>query len=290
VKILLFGGSGQLGYELKKRASDLAFELVSPVTAELDITDREQVKFLTASVNPDVVINSAAYTAVDKAETEIERAFAVNRDGARNIAEACEAIRCRLIHISTDYVFDGMLGRPLREDDPVNAVSVYGKSKLEGEEAVIGILGDKALIARTQALYGQKGVNFVFTMLKLFPERDVLKIVSDQWVSPTWAGWLAEALLDFARIDRGGVVHASCAGAVSWFDFASEIMTLARPHFRGAKLALLEATTADELNRPARRPVYSAFDTSAITALLGRAPISWQEGLRIFLREIGVLE
>lgn len=290
MKILLFGGSGQLGYELKKRAADLAFELVSPVTAELDITDREQVKFLTASVRPDVVINSAAYTAVDKAETEIERAFAVNRDGARNIAEACESVRCRLIHISTDYVFDGMLGRPLREDDPVNAVSVYGKSKLEGEEAVRSILGDKALIARTQALYGQKGVNFVFTMLKLFPEREVLKVVTDQSVSPTWAGWLAEALLDFARIDRGGVVHASCAGAVSWFDFASEIMKLAHPHFKGAKLARLEATTAEELNRPARRPVYSAFDTGAITALLGRSPISWQEGLRTFLVEIGVLE
>ncbi len=290
MKILLFGGSGQLGYELKKRSADLAFELISPVTAELDITDREQVKFLTASVKPDVVINSAAYTAVDKAEVEIDRAFAVNRDGARNVAEACEAIRCRLIHISTDYVFDGMLGRPLREDDPVNAVSVYGKSKLEGEEAVESILGDRALIARTQALYGQKGVNFVLTMLKLFPEREELKIVSDQWVSPTWAGWLAEALLDFARINRGGIVHASCTGAVSWFDFASEIMKLARPHFEGTKLARLEETSAVELNRPARRPVYSAFDTGAITTLLGRSPVSWQEGLRIFLGEIGILK
>ncbi len=289
MKILLFGGSGQLGYELKKRASDLAFELISPVTAELDITDREQVKFLTASVKPDVVINSAAYTAVDKAETEIERAFAVNRDGARNVAEACEAVRCRMIHISTDYVFDGLLGRPLREDDPVNAVSVYGRSKLAGEEAVRGILGERSLIARTQSLYGQKGVNFVFTMLKLFPEREVVKIVSDQWVSPTWAGWLAEALLDFARIDRGGVVHASCTGAVSWFHFASEIMRLARPHFEGRKLAQLEETTVAELNRPACRPVYSAFDTTAITSLLGRSPISWQEGLRAFLSEIEVI-
>ncbi len=290
MKILLFGGSGQLGYELKKRAADLAFDLVSPVTAELDITDRHQVKFLTASVKPDVVINSAAYTAVDNAEVEIERAFAVNRDGARNIAEACEAVGCRLIHISTDYVFDGMHGRPLREDDPVNALSVYGRSKLEGEEAVKSVLGERALIARTQALYGQKGVNFVLTMLKLFPEREVLKVVNDQWVSPTWAGWLAEALLDFARIGRGGVVHASCTGSVSWFGFAREILELARPHFAGVKLARLEETTAAEFNRPAPRPAYSAFDTSGVTALLGRSPISWQEGLRAFLGEIGVLE
>lgn len=291
MKILLFGGTGQLGYELKKRASDLAFELISPVTAELDITDREQVKFLVGSVKPDLVINSAAYTAVDKAEEERDRAFAVNRDGARYVAEACQAAgRCRLIQLSTDYVFDGMLNRPLREDDAVNAVSVYGRSKLEGEEAVSEILGERALIVRTQALYGQKGVNFVYTMLKLFPEKDVLKIVGDQWVSPTWAGWLAEALLDFARIDRGGIVHASCAGAVSWFDFAREIMRLAAPHFKGVPLAQLQETTAQELNRPARRPVYSAFDTGAITEMLGRPPISWQEGLRVFLQEIGVVK
>lgn len=290
MKILLFGGSGQLGYELKKRAKDLAFDLLSPVTAELDITDREQVKLLVSSVQPQVVINSAAYTAVDKAEEESEKAFAVNRDGARHVAEACEAARCRLIHISTDYVFDGMLGRPLREDDAVHALSIYGRSKLEGEQAVQSILGNRALIARTQALYGQKGLNFVFTMLKLFPEKEVLKIVSDQSVSPTWAGWLAEALLDFARMDRGGVVHASCAGAVTWLDFAREIMKLATPHFSGAQLARLEETTAEELNRPARRPMFSAFDTGLITTMLGRPPIAWQDGLRNFLSEIGVVK
>jgi dTDP-4-dehydrorhamnose reductase len=290
VKILLFGGSGQLGYELKKRASDLAFDLVSPVTAELDITDRDQVKFLISSVQPDVVINSAAYTAVDKAEEEVDRAFAVNRDGARNVAEGCASAKCRLIHISTDYVFDGTLGRPLREDDPVNAVSVYGRSKLEGEQAIRNVLGDEALIARTQALYGQKGLNFVFTMLKLFPEKEVLKIVDDQWISPTWAGWLAEALLDLVRINCGGVVHASCSGFVSWFDFASEIARLAGPHFEGVKLARLEKTTAADLGRPACRPIYSAFDTARIAGILGRPPISWQEGLSTFLTEIGIVK
>jgi dTDP-4-dehydrorhamnose reductase len=289
MKILLFGGSGQLGFELKKRAKDLAFEVVSPVTSEVDLTERDQVKFLVSSAYPDVVINCAAYTAVDKAEDEPEKAFAVNRDGVRNVAEACKRAHRRLIHISTDYVFDGMLGRPLKETDPTNPMSVYGQSKLEGEFAVQDVLGDRGLVLRTSSLHGQKGVNFVHTMLKLFGEREQLKIVADQTMSPTWAGWLAEVLLDFSRIECSGVVHASCRGAVSWLDFATEVRRLALPSFEGKRVAELEPTTAEELNRPAKRPVYSAFDTSRITTLLGRPPIDWKEGLANHLRDIGVL-
>jgi dTDP-4-dehydrorhamnose reductase len=290
VRILLFGGSGQLGFEVKKRARDLEFEVVSPVTAEVDISEREQVRKCVAAINPEVVVNSAAYTAVDKAEHEIEAAFRINRDAAGYVAEACRAAGCRMIHISTDYVFDGSLGRELREGDPTNPLGVYGKSKLEGEQRVLETLDDRALVLRTQALFGQKGVNFVQSMLRLFPERSSLKIVDDQWVSPTWAGWLAEAILDFVRMPVGGVVHASCSGMVSWFDFASEIQRLARPSFKGQPLATLERTTAAELNRPAKRPTFSAFDTSLISSLLGRPPISWQEGLVSYLAEIGVLE
>lgn len=293
MKILLFGGSGQLGYELRTRSAQLSFELISPVTAEVDITDREQVTFLTTAVQPDVVINSAAYTAVDKAEEEQARAFAVNRDGACNVALACQAAQCRLIHLSTDYVFDGSLGRPLREDDPVNPLSVYGRSKLEGELAIQEVLGDKALIARTQSLYGLKGTNFVHTMLKLFREREVLTIVNDQWVSPTWAGWLAEVLLDLVRIPCGGVVHTSCAGVTSWFDFASQILRrvqeCAAQQGDTRALARLEPITAEKFNRPARRPTYSAFDTGKLSKLIGRAPISWQAGLQHFLSEVGVV-
>ena len=139
MKILLFGGSGQLGYELKKRANDLAFEVVSPVTKELDITDKAQVFTLIRSLQPTTVINSAAYTAVDKAEEEPDRAFAINAQGVRNISEACAKCGVRLLHISTDYVFDGLLGRKLKEDDAVNPLSVYGRSKLEGEEFVRSI-------------------------------------------------------------------------------------------------------------------------------------------------------
>ena len=139
-------------------------------------------------------------------------------------------------------------------------------------------------------LFRSKGVNFVQSMLRLFPERQSLKIVDDQWVSPTWAGWLAEAILDFVRMPGGGVVHASCRGSVSWFDFASEIQRLSRPWFKGQALSTLERTTAAELNRPAKRPTFSAFDTTLISSLLGRPPIPWQEGLALYLAEIGVIE
>lgn len=290
MRILLFGGAGQLGYELRARAADLEFEVLSPVAAEVDITDRDQVVKVVSSARPDIVVNCAAYTAVDKAEDEVERAFHINRDGAANIADACSRLPTRLIHVSTDYVFDGSLGRPLKEDDQKNPLSVYGRSKWEGEERIREVLGDDALIVRTQALYGKKGVNFVYTMLKLFGERDVLKVVDDQFVSPTWAGWLAEVLLDCARIKVGGALHASCEGAVSWFDFAREIQRLSLPHFEGRKVATLERTTAAELKRPAPRPTFSAFDTTRITKVLGRPPMPWRDALESFLRDINVME
>ncbi len=290
MKILLFGGSGQLGYELSKRAHDLRFDVVSPVTKEVDIANRDQVFTLVGSLRPEVVINSAAYTAVDKAEEEVERAFAINSTGVRYIAEACAEHSARLIHVSTDYVFDGLLGRPLQEDDPVNPVSVYGRSKLDGENHVRGVLGEEGVIVRTQALFGQKGVNFVQTMLKLFAERDVLKIVDDQWVSPTWAGWLAETILDLVRLHAKGTFHASSSGVVSWYQFASEIQRLALPHFEGKTVARLEKTTAVELNRPARRPVFSAFNTDKLRSVLNRPVVSWEQGLRQYLSEIKVLQ
>ena len=289
MKILLFGGAGQLGWELRKRADDLEFEVVSPVAAELDITDHGQVLKVMGSVSPDVVINCAAYTAVDRAEEEVDAAFKINRDGAFNIADACAKHKARFIHVSTDYVFDGLLGRPLREDDKKNPLSVYGRSKWEGEERIQDVLQGDALIVRTQALYGQKGVNFVQTMLKLFADRDVVKVVDDQWVSPTWAGWLAEVLLDCSRIQAGGALHASCEGTVSWYEFASEIRALALPSFEGKKIATVERTTAATLNRPAPRPTFSAFDTTRLTTLLGRPPMRWKDALETFLKEIGVV-
>ena len=290
MKILLFGGAGQLGHELTKRAADLEFHVVSPVLTEVDITERDQVNKVVASSRPDVVINCAAYTAVDKAEEEVEAAFLINRDGAATVAEACAAHKTKLIHISTDYVFDGSLGRPLREDDATNPLSVYGRSKLEGEQRIQAALGDDALIVRTQSLYGARGMNFVATMLKLMGERDVIKVVNDQWVSPTWAGWLAEVLLDCTRLRVGGILHASSEGCVSWYEFAKEIHALSAPSFEGQKQGAIEPTTAEALNRPAKRPTYSVFDTTRLCSVLGRPTIKWRDALIAYLTEIGVMK
>lgn len=290
MKILLFGGAGQLGCELRKRAADLSFEVVSPVAAEVDITEREQVTKVIKATKPDIVINCAAYTAVDRAEEERDLAFKVNRDGPATIAYGCAESGARMIHISTDYVFDGSLGRPLREDDRKNPLSVYGASKWEGEEAVRSVLGDSSLIVRTQSLFGKGGVNFVQTMLKLFEEREEVRVVNDQWVSPTWAGWLAEVLLDLARSKAGGVVHASSEGVVSWYEFALAIKEATEPRYMGLRRARVEPTTAEALKRPAKRPAFSAFDTTRLRGILGRPAIRWSEALNGYLGDVGMLE
>ena len=288
MKIALFGGSGQLGAELRSRAGALDFELCSPVRKEVDITESAQVRGVLENLAPDVVINAAAYTAVDKAEEERELAYAINAEGARNIAEACVGVGARLIHISTDYVFDGSLGRLLCEEDVVNQLSVYGASKLEGEKACLEILPDKSVIVRTQALYGRSGINFVSTMLQLFENREEIRVVDDQFVSPTWAGWLAEVILDLVRTEIAGVVHASNSGVVSWFEFAQTIKVLAQ-----SKLGLHSATTilpvsAAEYKRPATRPVYSAFDTTRLEGVLKRPIMHWNRALEAYLDELKV--
>lgn len=287
MKILLFGGSGQLGFEVQKRAFDLDFEVVSPVMSEVDITNISQVNFLTQKVRPDLVVNAAAYTAVDKAESEQDEAFKINRDGAGVVAQASREVGCRMIHVSTDYVFEGNGNTPLTERSLTNPLNVYGASKLAGEQQVLSILGKRGLVVRTSSLHGQRGENFVHTMIKLFSERELVKVVSDQWMSPTWAGWLAEVLLDLGRIECDGVVHASCAGAICWYDFAFAILESVRTKNENARRCKLEKTSVNEFVRPAKRPLYSVMDCTRLTSLLGRRPIPWQEGLRSHLSEIG---
>ena len=289
MKILLFGGAGQLGFELTKRAADLNFSVVSPVISEVDISSLEQVRFIAQRLKPDLIINSAAYTAVDQAESNRDEAFRVNRDGARNVAMVAKELGSRLLYVSTDYVFDGEQGTPLTESDPTNPLGVYGASKLAGEQAVQEAYGAEALIVRTSSLHGQRGENFVHTMLKLFDEREIVRVVSDQFMSPTWAGWLAEVMLDLVRMRATGVVHASCAGVISWLDFAKKIHELGKPMQGDSWRAQLAPLSMEELGRPAKRPRYSAFDTTRLAQLLGRPALPWEEGLRNHLREIGRL-
>ncbi len=287
MKILLFGGSGQLGYDLIRRAADLNFEIVAPVTSEVDITDRAEVGAIVEKTAPTIVINSAAYTAVDLAEEEPERAHAVNALGAELVATACLRRGTRLIHISTDYVFDGEGDTPLTEESPVRPLNVYGASKLEGERAVGKVLGDRALVVRTASLYGQRGANFVGTMLKLFSERERIQVVADQWMSPTWTGYFAEVILDLCRIPCSGVVHAACEGAVSWYTFAQAILRHSSERLPSGAMCSIEPTTAEVYARPARRPRYSVLDCGKLAGLLGRPPLNWEEALKEYLHEIG---
>jgi dTDP-4-dehydrorhamnose reductase len=289
MKILIFGGSGQLGHELIKRGFDLNFELVSPVQSEVDVTNPAQVLSFTKRIKPSVVINCAAYTAVDKAESEREEAFHINCEGAKNVAIAAAKTNARVIYISTDYVFPGEVRRPLLETDAPHPINVYGESKLAGELVTLDQAGGKALIVRTSSLFGKKGINFVATMIRLFQTQKVVKVVSDQQMCPTWAGWLAEVLLDLVRINTTGIVHASCKGAISWYDFASAILESIQPHVPEAR-AVLEAVTTSEFARPAKRPVYSALDGTKLAGLIGRPAMTWEEGLRSYLIDIEIMD
>lgn len=289
MKILLFGGDGQLGYEINKRAFDLNFEIISPVISEVDISNFDQVKYLANEFKPDLIINCAAYTAVDKAETDADNAFLINKIGAKNVAMAADLVKGRLIHISTDYVFSGDAGNtPLKEDSPTDPKNVYGKSKLAGEDEALSATSGKCLILRTSSLFGLKGVNFPATMMKLFAQGGKVKVVSDQIMSPTWAGWLAEVILDLSRIRCEGVYNASCSGQVSWFDFAKEIYqaTKLKQNYPEG-LEILPVSSA-EFVRPASRPKYSVMDCSKLKKTLGRELMTWQIGLKEFLKDHGL--
>ena len=285
MRILLIGASGQLGFEVALRSCAAGFALTAPQPRDLDITQGAQVFGLCRSCRPDVVINCAAYTAVDKAEEEKELAYQVNQGGVRCLALAAKDANCRLIHISTDYVFDGAAKSPIDENSPVNPLGVYGASKLAGEREVLQVLGERGLVVRTSSLHGQNGINFVHTMLRLFASRGLVRVVDDQYMSPTWAGWLAEILLQLAGQRRSGIVHACCSGVISWYDFADAILGLVRARVR--KDARVERIKCAQYVRPAKRPAYSALECSKLSGWIGRAPIPWQDGLKLHLRDIG---
>ncbi|NMC62595.1 MAG: dTDP-4-dehydrorhamnose reductase [SAR324 cluster bacterium] len=288
MKILLFGGAGQLGLEIQKRKALKNANIIAPLEQELDITNLQKVASLVSQVNPEVIINAAAYTAVDNAEDDTERAYCVNRDGVAVLAEAAKKAKAKFIHISTDYVFDGSAEAPIKEEDPVNPLGIYGKSKLEGEKRLQEIYPDNSLIVRTSSLHGQFGGNFVHTMIKLFEEREEIEVVNDQWMSPTWAGWLAEILLDLCEINTtAGVLHASCAGGLSWYEFALAIQELTGGQLRTSIKTTIKPVSADIYKRPAPRPRYSVFDCSRLGKVLGRKPIPWLNGLKNHLNDIG---
>jgi len=266
--ILVTGGKGQLGRALVRRGGEV---IVARDVDELDILDGDAVARAVAGV--DAVINAAAYTAVDKAETDRERAYAVNRDGAGNVARACATRGIPMIQVSTDYVFDGTATAPYREDAPLHPLGVYGDSKAAGEEAVREAGGT---IVRTSWLFGQGGPSFVHTMLRLAAERPVLRVVADQHGCPTWTDDLADALLALVRAPAG-TYHYCNAGPTTWHAFATAIVVEARKT-RTLACERIDAITTAEFPTPTRRPAYSVLDTSKVQAL-GIVPPPWTIGL-----------
>ncbi len=282
VDILLTGANGQVGWEVARRAQDLSVRALT--RSDLDISDAAAVQALVAATAPRVVINATAYTAVDKAESDAATAFAVNRDGPAHLAAACARADIALVHISTDYVFDGSKTGAYVENDPVAPLGVYGASKLAGEDAVRAS-GVRHLILRTAWVYGVHGHNFVKTMLRLGRERDLLKVVDDQHGCPTFAGDLAEAILALSRRLIAGTVsgadhgtfHCVGQGATSWCGFARTILDRAAPHL--GKHPHVEAITTADYPTPARRPANSVLDCTKLTRVHGLTLRPWQDAL-----------
>lgn len=290
MKLLLLGGNGQVGRELQRSLAPLGEVLVTTrdgsqgggmgTALPLDLSNLDAVAAILGHVDPDVVVNATAYTAVDKAETERELAFRINAEAPGVLARACAAAGIPLLHYSTDYVFDGQGTRPYREDDPTAPLGVYGESKLAGEEA-IRASGAAHLILRTAWVYALHGHNFLRTMLRLAGERDELRVVADQVGSPTPAWLIADVTA--AILDRGvgssGVLHLTSTGSCSWQRFASEIVRLGVENGLIQRSPRVIPIATAEYPTPARRPAYSVLDTQRLAGRYGLALPGWEAAL-----------
>jgi dTDP-4-dehydrorhamnose reductase len=278
MRLLVTGAAGMLGRDVVAAANDGGHEVVALARADLDITDAAAVRAAVLDTRPDAVVNCAAWTDVDGAEAEEAAATAVNGDGAGHLAAAAAEAGAHLLHVSTDYVFDGEAREPYREDAPTAPASAYGRSKLAGERAVTAAGGAHAIV-RTAWVFGPHGRNFVDTMRRLGADRDEVRVVDDQVGSPTYTGHLAAALVRAAEDRLTGVLHVTASGRCSWFE-------LARATFEetGTDCQVLPQTTA-ELGRPAPRPAFSVLASTR-----SEAPVlpDWREGLRAHLARVEV--
>ena len=285
IKVLITGAGGQVGRMLLETRPD-DVEPVACAHADLDIGVGDAVRQCVSRHRPDVIINAAAYTAVDKAESEPDAARRINADGARHLAAAAGECGARLIHISTDFVFDGAASVPYRPESATHPVSVYGQTKRDGELAVLETLPEQSVIVRTAWVYAANGGNFVRTMLRVMRANGAVRVVADQVGTPTAARWLAEALWRIAGNPQiRGIHHWTDAGVASWYDFAVAIAE------EGAELGLVSPDVAvtpiatSDYPTPARRPAYSVLDKSSLTPY-GLAPTHWRKRLRGLLQEI----
>ena len=271
-RVLVTGANGQLGKSIHRVAPDYPeLKFVFTDVVELDITNNEEVNTFFESNAFDYCINCAAYTAVDKAEKEVEKAYLINATAVKNLAEACQTTGTVLIHISTDFVFDGTKRTPYTEEDTPNPLSVYGKSKLKGEEYVQEIC-ERHFIVRTSWLYSEYGNNFVKTMLRLAETRKQISVVNDQIGSPTYAGDLAEFILKVISSESTayGLYHYSNLGAISWYDFAVEIF---RQHQKNVHVVPIPTRAYPTL---ANRPAFSVMDLSRVKIIFGSTIPLWK--------------
>lgn len=284
-RILVTGINGQLGQELQQILASSA-EVIGVGREKVDFSHRETLRQIIVDVKPDAAINAAAYTAVDKAESEFDLAMAVNGTAPGILAEECQKLGIRLIHISTDYVFDGTKSYPYEDTDPNNPLSAYGKSKLEGELAIRKNC-ENHVIVRTAWVYGVGGKgNFVKTMLRLGSDKEEIRVVADQIGSPTWTGDLAHAIATLPDNTPPGTYHYTNSGVASWYDFAVAIFEEASQLGWNLKVQRVIPITTEEYPTPAKRPAYSVLSCAKIAAVLGTNPPHWRQGLRQMLKDL----
>jgi dTDP-4-dehydrorhamnose reductase len=285
MKVLVTGGGGQLGHEVVRCLRQRDSQVIVPSHDELDFMSPESIGDIIAQHRPDQVINCAAYTQVDQAESEPQAAFMINRNAAGRLAEAVADTGGRLLHVSTDFVFDGKQQRPYRESDPANPLSAYGRSKLEGEAAVTQALPG-AVILRTAWLYGVHGHNFVKTMLRIAREGKPLRVVADQTGTPTWAADVATVILRLLGDDAGGLYHYTNAGTTSWHGFARAILDEAARIGFDIKTRQVVPIPTTDYPTPAERPAYSVLDTGKIESHLSLSIPDWRDSLKKMLEEL----
>ena len=286
-KVLLIGAKGQVGQELQLTLPQLG-EVISIGREELDLTNSEKIGQLIREIHPDYLVNAAAYTAVDKAETEPELAYSINAKAPKIMAESAEKIKAKFLHISTDYVFDGRKNTPYLETDLTNPLGVYGQSKLRGEEE-IKTVNSQAIILRTAWVYGSYGKsNFVKTMLRLGKEREELKVVVDQVGSPTWAKDIAAAITQLLinADNPAGIYNFTNSGIASWFDLTKAIFEEAKISGIPLKIQRVIPITTAEYPTPAARPAYSVLSGQKISQQLGYIPSYWRDSLKAMLNQL----
>lgn len=284
MKILVTGVTGQLGSEVATEFKRFGHEVIATDRQSLDFLQPAQAAAVIRLEQPDWVINCAAYTQVDRAESEPEQAFIINRDTPAQLAQAVAAYGGRLLQLSTDFVFDGTQTRPYVEDDATNPLGVYGRSKLEGEQAVQRELPG-AVIVRTAWVYGVHGHNFVKTMLRLATAGSPLRVVSDQRGTPTWTSDIVAAIVALVDQQASGVFHFTASGETSWHGFASAILEEAASAGFTIKTGKVEPIATTEYPTPATRPAYSVLNTDKISACLPFTIPAWRDSLKNMLQE-----